>query len=725
MLTLKNAMVATVVASLAVQSAAAQSTNNNTYARQPQQQPPAGRGNPNGSGASRGDTFGGAGLDALGALGLGLALFHAARAAHPALTRAPVYELVPPGPPDVQIQRLSRAFNLPPDALHVENGGIGFIDTNAYLAVPHKPLADPRREAIDFDALSRLRALDPAQAERMARAGFTAAGYTLDGVRPVVSHNTLSAVYDDGAGRPVQITRDLDTRVAFTFTAGGIPIIGPGAQLEVTFGPGGAVTHLRAAGGTPRAGGQVNVVPENAARDRAPHVAAPGAQSSLRLVYWATTALADGAGASSGPSPLIPWYAVSQTTPLTGLSRSASAAVTAKVTLIPATDDTRYVPMAKLQVSGAGTSQVAAVVTVTGGRAPYSYHWSGSSPELTGETGAAVQYAPLASPPEHSAMAGGTTPRVETVGVTVTDANGVSVVAQASLKVLALLAVAHAEVAAAPHDAPTYAVQSPREPTFAVDRLAWQKAMAAPGAGGGVQTYERLGGESWPGDFIAPSPRGTTPDAPWINGDADTRGINTAAMVLNNTDGFADGFAAAEPNAKADAYATAQVRAPSAAQTVLAGLVNYHDAPGAHSYAVDLGGSWGGPNSRLLWLLMDACDTLDAVDSAGLTPAQRWGKAFGGLHMMTGWASPESVGDGSFERIFVENMLGAHGPPQTVFQAWFNAAVTVGPEHGLAAAMGPIGPGGVDDKGDYYLGKGRQGPTFSPADIKGFWYIHQ
>ncbi len=724
MLTLKNALVAAVVTALALQSAAAQSTNDNTYARQPQQQPPAGRGNPNGGGS--GDTFGGGGVDALGALGLGLALFHAARAAHPSPTRAPVYQLVPPGPPDVQIQRLSQAFSLPADALHVENGGIGFVDTNAYLAVPHKPIGDARLDAIDFDAVSRLRTLDPAQAERMARAGFAAAGYVLDGVKPLVSHNTLSAVYDDGAGRPIQITRDLDTRVAFTFTAGGIPIIGPGAQLEVTFGPSGAVTHLRAAGGTPRAGGQVNVVPENAARDRSPHIAAPGAQNSLRLVYWAATALAGEAGASSGPRPLIPWYAVSQTTPLTGPSRGASAAVTAKVTLIPATDDTRYVPTAKLQVSGAGTSQVAAVVTVTGGRAPYSYHWSGSSPELTAETGDAVQYAPLASPLDHSATAGGTTPRVETIGVTVTDANGVSVVAQASLKVLALLAAGRGDAAAAAApDKPTYAVQSPREPTFAVDRLAWQKAMAAPGAGGGVQAYERLGAESWPGDFIAPSPRGTTPDAPWINGDADTRGINTAAMVLNNTDGFADGFAAAEPNAKADAYATAQVRAPSAAQTVLAGLVNYHDAPGAHSYAVDLGGSWGGPNSRLLWLLMDACDTLDAVDGAGLTPAQRWGKAFGGLHMMTGWASPESVGDGSFERIFVENMLGAHGAPQTVFQAWFNAAVTVGPEHGLAAAMGPIGPGGVDDKGDYYLGKGRQGPTILPADIKGFWYIHQ
>jgi hypothetical protein len=39
--------------------------------------------------------------------------------------------------------------------------------------------------------------------------------------------------------------------------------------------------------------------------------------------------------------------------------------------------------------------------------------------------------------------------------------------------------------------------------------------------------------------------------------------------------------------------------------------------------------------------------------------------------------------------------------------------------------MGPIGPGGVDDTNDYYLGKGSQGPTILPADIKGFWYVHQ
>jgi hypothetical protein len=29
---------------------------------------------------------------------------------------------------------------------------------------------------------------------------------------------------------------------------------------------------------------------------------------------------------------------------------------------------------------------------------------------------------------------------------------------------------------------------------------------------------------------------------------------------------------------------------------------------------------------------MDACDILDANDNAGLTPQQRWGKAFGGLY---------------------------------------------------------------------------------------------
>ena len=102
---------------------------------------------------------------------------------------------------------------------------------------------------------------------------------------------------------------------------------------------------------------------------------------------------------------------------------------------------------------------------------------------------------------------------------------------------------------------------------------------------------------------------------------------------------------------------------------------------------------------------------------------------------MTGFNSHECVGDGSFEQDFAENMLGAvyilfgsiPFPPQTIFQAWFNAAATAGigappAGHGVPAAMGPITTGDVCDINDYYLGKGTQGPTIVPASVTGWWY---
>ena len=42
-----------------------------------------------------------------------------------------------------------------------------------------------------------------------------------------------------------------------------------------------------------------------------------------------------------------------------------------------------------------------------------------------------------------------------------------------------------------------------------------------------------------------------------------------------------------------------------------------------------------------------------------------------------------------------------------------------------AAAMGPVGAGGVTDLVDFYIGKGPLGPTILPASVKGWWYLHQ
>ena len=658
---------------------------------------------------------GGSAIDAGLALRLGVSLLRAARAPHPAAISVPVYQLAPPAPAQVMKQRLAKAFYLPVNQLRVERGGISYVAPGAFLRVPLRPDQASSGQAIDFDALARVEAPDSHRAEAMARAAFDAAGYDLSSVQMEVRQTTFTAAFDDGQSAAVALSRPLETQVTFSFLVGGAPVIGPGALLEVSYGGDGSVTHMRAAGGAGKANGKATIDAASTARARVVKGAPATEKHELKLVYWAEPA-PDATLAAAA----VPFYADSPTAALAGPTRGApDVEVNGRINLIPAAEDAHLLPTLSLKVAGAGARRLTASASVAGGRAPYTYIWSGSDPAAFKETGPQLEYRPR----KREATA-----TVDTLSVTVIDANGISDTSKATLK----FAAPTAGGGAAPIPAidvadgePSYAIQSPREPQFGVPRQVFQQTMATPGAGGGVQKYAWLGAESWPGDFISPSPGAAGTAPAWITGDSDTRGINTAAMVLNNTDGIADGFAAAEPTATADAYATAIVRAPVNPATVMAGLVNYRQGPHPTAIKVDYSGAWGGPHSRLLWLLMHACDTLDVTDKTGRTPAERWGAAFGGLHMMTGWASPALVGNGAFEKAFAENLLGIRGAPKTVLQSWFDAAMIVGPSQGRPAAMGPIGTGGITDQGDFYLGKGAQGPTLRGADIKGFWYIHQ
>jgi hypothetical protein len=174
-------------------------------------------------------------------------------------------------------------------------------------------------------------------------------------------------------------------------------------------------------------------------------------------------------------------------------------------------------------------------------------------------------------------------------------------------------------------------------------------------------------------------------------------------------------------------YATASIATPVSAETV---SINGNGFGVPASYAVNYNGSWGpvGPNDTLEWLLLDDCDMLDATGGSGLNVAQRWGPAFGGLHILTGFASP-GYGDGPFEGGVADNVLGIHGPAQTIVQSWFNSASATGA--GNAAAMGPaveIMPNVfICDSDDYFWGKGTVGPTLVPSSyppaIFAYWYL--
>ena len=187
-------------------------------------------------------------------------------------------------------------------------------------------------------------------------------------------------------------------------------------------------------------------------------------------------------------------------------------------------------PSVRLQVSGAGTAEVAASAEVTGGRPPYTYSWVGSNPSLAASGDASVRYVPLTRVPASDRRL----PLNETIGVNVTvaerrdghgkpDHRGSGAADRGRVR----------HIGPSHGGGASYGCESPGEPEmWTQERVGWQQGMANPG--GGTQKFCWLGNASWPGDYIKPAKPGTLPAKPWIYGDIDygNWGVNTANLVL-------------------------------------------------------------------------------------------------------------------------------------------------------------------------------------------------
>jgi hypothetical protein len=310
---------------------------------------------------------------------------------------------------------------------------------------------------------------------------------------------------------------------------------------------------------------------------------------------------------------------------------------------------------------------------------------------------------------------------VEYLSVAVRDANGVTARAKRSLPARAHPAPINSPfLNPFPQAAPTFGCESPAEPgDFVDDRVGWQQGMA--NAGGGTQQFCWVGNTSWPGDYIKPSPAGSLPAQPWINGDIDYAnwGVNTANIVMVNADGLPDCFAAMYPGASPDDYFNTVFLWQPGNQF---GTVEMQSM----RYQVNYNQSWGpsGPNDRLYWLVGLLCDCLDTSDSMGNTKGSQWAPAFGGLHIFTGFASLAADSGGAFPKSFAEKILGVSTKAETIKNAWFDACTSN--NIGKAAAMGPITTSGVSDLNDCYIGQGSMGPDIGPNNpITGWWYFTQ
>jgi hypothetical protein len=640
------------------------------------------------------------------------------------------------------VRALYEVLGFPGERISQWSDVVSYTNSKEFLAVPAHPLTDSaqlkklrdasrgeapntsiRFEAFDFDAIRKMTVMDSDAALKAAAAAFASAGLHLEMATPSVGNTVLTASYVDESGATVSVDQKIDTKVSYRFSAGnGMPFTGPGSALQVTFDSKGKATQLYYAWREVRKGEQVRIISEAQARKRIGKLLPKGAKIRMRLVYWCPPF--DNAAALKkelGPVSIIPWYSFTAVTETTDPATGKVTETSTRERLIPATDDPKYVPtITRFDVSGSGGTKVEGSISVTGGRKPYTFLWSASSPAALASRGPTVSYAPLARvfpPPGATSNPNQTVPLRETVSVTVVDANGITYSTSQTIPVLAQPIVPRSH--GGPGGDASFGCESPAEPEeWVQERVGWQEGMSNPGAG--TQEFCWLGDDSWPGDYIRPTPPGSLTPSPWINGDADYAnwGIDTANLVFINGDGCPNWLTAMFPGAPESDYNNDVYlwRPGNSAGTV--------QMPSGYTN-VNYNGSWGpeGPNDRLYWLAGLLCDCLDAQVAGGLSPTDRWGPAFGGLHIYTGFASEAAYSAGAFGKAFGENILGASGPAQTIVSGWFNASTST--VEGTAAAIGPITTGGVSDFNDFYVGKGTMGPSIAPSMITGWWYLHQ
>lgn len=344
---------------------------------------------------------------------------------------APVFTVTGVGITAGQAILLAGALDIPRGELHYEGGQLLFMDPLKFQAIPTKPIQDAeliaelRRgsemdgnselsfKGIDFEGVKQLRVLDDAKALDVWEHAFRQAGIEPGSGEPVVRHTTFDAV--DPNGRPMVEETMIDTHVFFQFDLGGRQLIGPGANLRVAFGPGGAPTALQGAFRQLKQEGETPILSLDEAARRCAALY-PNLKGNIRpqLAYYA-------------PSLLLP--AVQKILPCYICGGDASVdgeRVNLLQSIIAASEDPALTPSVALEAS-AQRSLVNAKATPTGGTAPYTYQWSSSSTDLGG------------IPSDASSIEYVATPRAdesgETVRVIVTDANGIQVQASKTVEV--------------------------------------------------------------------------------------------------------------------------------------------------------------------------------------------------------------------------------------------------------------------------------------------------
>jgi hypothetical protein len=674
----------------------------------------------------------------------------------------PVYQVMQSGASPGQVTALASSLGIPMASIVNSNGDVSFYDPTNFQAVPTLPVTDPavisallpespnkipgvpiKFEQLNFNILSNLTVMSSNAAVRSFGDALASVGLTPQSAVPMVTHTLLMAFYTNDSGLVLSTSNYLDTKVSYQFTAGGYPLIGPGAQVQVDYAPNGGVTRLVYAARQLMAGPPVNIISSTEASNRAAALF-PGfnGQFGVQLVYYAPP-IALGTVVS-----VIPFYlctgSSSVTNPLTGQSSTLNLLRQ----LIPATDDPAYVPA--LSFSAGGSTQVVANATVSGGLAPYTYEWSGTDPDISNNNGPQITNTPVAqlAPPllaaRRSAASLLTVSWVDTSGLfqlqytcnlvnqawsplmgAVTTSNGVSTTSLNVGQTAFVRAVLPNQLVPITENVELNIIDANgifvrRSQTLAM--LAIPKIILPP-----INPLLLIGwGTESPYDQDIGGPDTTSwlkimRSKPIFGQERFYRG----AFVADNTD-FID-----PPNGNNDAIVdsadlTFYVGHGNSTLFTFTTLAGGPATPSIFLIDSEANHSWG--NRIQEWLCLLSCDVLDNGQFFS-GPNFRWGPDFDGLHLMLGYSTEAEAGcttgpfgwGSTFEEVFVNDMSASNSKwPLTIQQSWFGASKSTGV--GSPAVLAPIGPGGVCDLNDYWWGVGTVGPRIRASQIRGWYY---
>ena len=557
-----------------------------------------------------------------------------------------------------------------------QDGSIKYLDPERFNFLPTIATDEKGRdesgqetesEAIDLDAVKTLTAPSAEQAIALAEGALADAQLDpLDGAarvtRTPVATPTSFQFEPSDIGRQMMdaFTVPIAMNVNYELRLGlkNTRLIGPGADVQISFDGDEAATNVHYSMWELRQG--ANVVIINAAQ-----------ATKLAQTQYASQC---GGGSLRGvrlQSELV-YYAPPLSTNAKSVMPAYRFGGTASAGGEPVQLRELVVPASQsgLRVSVAASAQgreVTARAIVKGGQPPYSYSWESCTTQLPdGLTGASIKYG-----------AGGRAPfNRETVIVHVTDANGLTMSASKSIVI----------IGGTPSPVRTLQAVGPLD----VGAETVGTSQGLPGCLPDTTGFtSRMGIEGIPTQFL------------WTNFNAWERDFKDPSKPFGQDSSYADDvdatFYCGHANGDGFTFPGAQTD----------DFLHFNDA------------FWG--NRDLEWLAIAACGPLQEV-SSGLQWWQRWGPAFGGLHILLGYetVSSDVTGEGWD---FANNLLGFFwwGSGMKVRDAWALMAIWNQPAGVRWAEMGVYGPGWVSNYNDYFWNEGPVGPDIT--SIWGYWRI--